>query len=140
MMNRKIIISGVLVFLLLALVSCLSVEAETPGLLKNISPQESLALIQKNDKNPDFVLLDVRTPEEFSQGHLRGAVLLNFKAPTFSEALGQLDKHKTYLLYCHSGRRSGETLTIMGKLGFQQVSNMSGGIVGWNENHLPVEK
>lgn len=71
-------------------------------------------------------LIDVRTPEEFAEGHLKGATNIDFNAPDFAERIGELDKDAEYTLYCRSGRRAGEALTIMKSAGFTKVVNAGG--------------
>jgi rhodanese-related sulfurtransferase len=78
-----------------------------------ISVDEANNLIQSNQDNPDFIILDVRTPEEFSGGHIAGAVNLDVSSPDFQEQLDNLDKDKKYLVYCRTARRSAEAARIM---------------------------
>lgn len=91
-------------------------------------------------ENPpdDLVVLDVRTPEEFAEGHLEGAVMLDFYEADFAERLAELDPDVPYLLYCRSGNRSGQTATLMADLGFNDVADVDGGILAWNEAELPT--
>lgn len=66
-------------------------------------------------------VIDVRTPEEYSQGHLQGAVNMDVSAPGFDEQVGQLDRTGRYTLYCRSGRRSAQAAERMKQLGFTDV-------------------
>ncbi len=110
---------------------------ETPAqIIENITPQEAFTLIQDNQNNPDFAILDVRTPEEFTQGYIGNAINLDYYSETFRDELNKLDKNKTYLIYCRSGNRSGKALDIMEELNFREVYNMSGGIVEWEAEGL----
>ena len=59
-----------------------------------------------NFAHPDIVLLDVRTPEEFAQGHLQGAINIDVQAEDFAQDIVQLDPNKTYYIYCRSGARA----------------------------------
>jgi rhodanese-related sulfurtransferase len=86
-----------------------------------------------------YFLLDVRTPEEFSAGHLKGAVNINFYDQTFEENIDSLDKRKKYLVYCRSGGRSRQAMFLMRDLGFEEVFNLSGGILSWSEHDYEVE-
>ena len=86
----------------------------------------------------DLVVLDVRTPEEFAEGHLEGAVLVDFYDADFADQLAALDPDVPYLLYCRSGNRSGETLGVMEQLGFTSVADVGGGIIAWADAGLPV--
>lgn len=108
--------------------------------LQTISVAESNILINENKTNPDFVVLDIRTPGEYVQGHLKQSKLMNFRGENFEEELGKLDKSKTYLIYCRSGGRSGMALKLMGKLEFESVYNMGGGFNDWSRAEFPFEK
>ncbi len=78
-----------------------------------------------------IILLDVRTEDEFRSGHIDGASEIDFYQSDFKEKLAALDKTKSYLIYCHSGNRSGKTLGMMSELGFRDVHDLEGGIAAW---------
>ena len=105
---------------------------------RNMGPGEAQALIQENAGNRDFVVLDVRTPGEFAQGHLEGAVQVDYRSPGFREEMAGLEKTKTYLVYCRTGNRSARAMGIMGELGFRSIYNLEGGIKRWLEEGLPA--
>ena len=107
---------------------------------KSINPLEANDIIQQNRDNPDFVILDVRTAEEFAGGHLKDAVNIDFYSPTFRDELDRLDKSKTYLIYCRTGHRSGQAFSMMYDLAFRGVYNMLDGIVRWQSEGLPLVK
>ncbi len=86
----------------------------------------------------DLVILDVRTPEEFAEGHLEGATMLDFYEADFAAQLAELDPDKPYLLYCRSGNRSGQTLEMMRDLGFTDVADVDGGILAWAGGGHPI--
>ncbi len=88
-------------------------------------------------KEPNTVILDVRTPEEYSAGHIPNSVLIDFTAPDFSTKIKDLDKSKTYLVYCAAGSRSKAAGRVMVKNNFQSVYNMLGGFMNY---HGPSEK
>ncbi len=112
---------------------------ETPTqIIENITPQEAFALIQDNQDNPDFVIIDVRTPEEFAEERIENAINLDFRSETFQDELNTLDKNKTYLIYCRSGGRSGSALDMMAELDFREVYKISGGIYAWKAEELPI--
>ncbi len=125
---------------------CVGNEIEAPTqeapaqIIENITPPEAFTLIRNNQNNPDFVIIDVRTPEEFADGHIEKAINIDFYAETFRDELDNLDKNQTYLIYCRSGNRSGNALDIMAKLNFREVYNMSGGIIRWDAGGLPTTK
>jgi len=109
-------------------------------IIENITPEEAYILIQENKDNPNFVILDVRTPEEFLGEYIENAVNLDYYSDTFRNNLDKLDKNKTYLIYCRSGRRSENALNIMKELDFREVYNMLGGIIKWKSEELPTTK
>ena len=126
---------GLMVAIALCLVEAIQCDASQVPLLK---PAEAYALIQKNKGNPQFVVLDVRTPEEFKEGHIEGAVNINLNSKVFKHEIGRLDRQKTYLVYCRTGRRSKEAVRIMQDLGFTNLLLFEGDIVGWKAEKLPL--
>jgi len=136
---RVLVLSALLVVGLVVTGGCVRSEIPTQ-IIENITPQEAFALIQGNQNNPDFVIIDVRTLEEFAEGHLEDAINIDYYSETFRDELTLLDKSKTYLIYCRSGNRSGQTLDIMEELNFREVYNMSGGIKQWLAEGLPTVK
>ncbi|MCK4804048.1 MAG: rhodanese-like domain-containing protein [Spirochaetes bacterium] len=107
-------------------------------ILKDITPVEAFDLIQENKENIDFIILDVRTEPEYKSGHIENAENIDYYLEGFKDELGELDKNKTYLIYCASGNRSGKALKIMDEMGFQKAYNVLGGIKGWKSKGLPV--
>ena len=131
-----------ILLLALILVSLSSICKDDEGtgdtLYENVTVAEAFQLIQDNADNPDFVILDVRTPGEFAGGHIESAVNIDFYADSFKTDLNRLDKNKTYLIYCRSGNRSGKTLTMMRELKFRNVYEMKDGIKQWKKESLPI--
>jgi rhodanese-related sulfurtransferase len=113
---------------------------EVTQVFKDITPQEASDLIQQNEGNPDFQIIDVRTPEEFNDGHIENAIMIDFYAEDFRDEIAQLDREKSYFVYCRSGNRSGQAVDIMRELGFQKVYNLSAGIREWVGQGLPTVK
>jgi len=107
-------------------------------IIEDISTQEAYDMIQQNQNNPDFIIIDVRTPEEFAEGHLEDAVNIDFYSDMLASELSVMNKDKAYLIYCRSGGRSGSTLDIMEDEGFLEVYNILGGIIAWQEEGLPT--
>lgn len=91
-------------------------------------------------EDKELVILDVRTPMEFNQGHIKGAVNIDISQPGFYDKILKLDKSKSYLVYCRTQNRSGVTVNFMKEKGFNNIYQMVDGITGWNINGLPVEK
>ena len=120
---------------------CAPSEVETPTqIIENITPQEASTLIQNNQNNPDFVIIDVRTSEELADGHIENAINIDYYSETFRDELNNLDKSKTYLIYCRSGNRSAKALNRMAELNFREVYNILEGIVRWKAEGLPTTK
>ena len=92
------------------------------------------------DTIPNGLLLDVRTDNEFAQGHLRGAQQIDFYRDDFADALEKLDKNQPVFIYCRSGNRSGKAAKQMKAMGFSAVYNLEGGIGAWSKRNKPVAK
>ena len=147
--KRNLVVLVLPVALILGLTSiagCVPSETDTVGpetptqIIKDITPGEGFTLIESNRDNPDFVIIDVRTPQEFTEERIEGAINLDYYADTFEDELDKLDKSKTYVFYCRSGRRSGLTLDLMQELGFKEAYNILGGIIDWKADGLPTIK
>jgi rhodanese-related sulfurtransferase len=105
---------------------------------QKIDTKTAYEMIQGNQDNPNFVLVDVRTPVEFKAGHLAKAVMVDFEASDFKARISELERSKKYLLYCRTANRSGQAAKIMKDLGFREVYDMAGGINQWKSAGYPV--
>lgn len=92
-----------------------------------LSPQD---FITKYENSPNAVMVDVRTPAEFSAGHIAAAVNIDYENPNFSTEVKTLDTSKIYFIYCRSGNRSAHADAIMKSDGIANVYELSGGISG----------
>lgn len=110
--------------------------AASPDGLVTVAADEAAATLA--DPPEDLVVLDVRTPEEFAEGHLEGATVIDFYEPDFADRLAELDRSTPYVLYCRSGNRSGQTMALMDELGFQSVQEIDGGVLAWAAAGLPL--
>ena len=81
-------------------------------------------------KHPEMTVLDIRTPGEFNEKHIKGALNIDFSAPEFADKLNRVEKNRPVLLYCRSGNRSGKSLAAFQKLGFKKIYHLNNGIVG----------
>lgn len=79
----------------------------------------------------EAILLDVRTPGEFRGGFIPEAVNIDFTEADFKDRIGQLDRNKSYYVYCRSGNRSGQAVSLMKNMGFENCYNLNGGISAW---------
>lgn len=103
---------------------------------RNVNADE----FEKLAKEPEAVILDVRTPKEYAAGHIKNAVLIDYNARDFEEKLKGLDKSKTYLVHCAVGGRSAKASSKLDALDFHKVVNLEGGIKAWEKAGKPVEK
>lgn len=113
-------------------------SAKPENRLEHITVREAAALLESKKDEANFVVLDVRTPQEFEGVRLQNAVNLDYYGLNFRESLNQLDKGKIYLVYCRTGRRSSLALMIMEDYGFKEAYNVLGGIVQWKTEGLPL--
>lgn len=88
--------------------------------------------------NPDVTVLDVRTIEEYNEGHIANAINIDVNKNDFLEkSLALLPKNKTIAVYCRSGRRSAKAAAQLAKSGYNAV-NLKGGIIAWTESAKPI--
>jgi len=102
--------------------------------------QQNLQKIMTSAPKNTVVLLDVRTPEEYAEGHVPGAINIDYRQ--IKNNLDKLLPHKddTVIVYCRSGHRAGIAKEILAKNGFTKLRHLSGDMNGWYEAKLPVEK
>ena len=98
---------------------------------------------QQNFENmevKEFVILDVRKADEFAEGHIKGAILIDqFQSDFVEQAQAKLPIDKTIAIYCRSGRRSANAAGKLADVGYKCV-NLKGGIIAWKEANMPVIK
>ena len=87
------------------------------------------SFVETYQETPSAVLLDVRTPSEFAAGHIDGAMNIDFENSSFASEIKKLDKAAPYFVYCRSGNRSGQAISIMKKEGIGNIYELSGGII-----------
>ena len=126
-MKNSAIIFGMVFFL--ATLSCINEEKAVM-----VTPEEMQTILHSEDVQ----LIDVRTPEEYSDGHIENSQNIDFKSPNFAEDILVLDKSKPVIVYCKSGKRSGNSSKILMKAGFVKVYDLEGGILEWKEKGLEV--
>ena len=136
MKRRQRIWIHVMLMLLVGVSGCMaSAEKATE---QSVSPRQFKLLLDEHRGDPNVVLLDVRTPQEYKNGHIEGALLVDFYANDFVDRLKALDRQKSYLIYCRSGNRSAKTLAIFEKLGFHHSYHLATGIKGWSREKYPL--
>ncbi len=126
----------VLILALSVLVAACSSDTTSQS-IELVSPAEAAQVIADNPAG--LVVLDIRTPDEFTQARLADADLVDFYEDDFAAQLDTLDKDVPYVMYCNSGNRSSEAVKTMEDLGFVEVYEIDGGIVNWYDQGYPIE-
>jgi rhodanese-related sulfurtransferase len=145
----KKLVLGNLVVLGLLFASCSNAQNQSePAAAESATQsQPATSVINKDIDVAEFanlanagkgLLLDVRTPGEYGEGHLQGSTLLDFNSASFRDEIAKLDRNQPVYLYCRSGARSGRAADIMTDMGFKEVYNLEGGIMAWQRSGKPV--
>jgi rhodanese-related sulfurtransferase len=113
--------------------------ATAPAGVRKISIDE----FDRMRKEKGVVVLDVRTPREYAEGHVAGAINLPVTgqgSEHFNDEVAKLDRGTTYLVHCARGVRSANAINRMSKLGFTHLNDFTGGMEQWKKEGKPVEK
>ena len=113
-----------------------TVEKSSPAVeeIKTAFVDINVEQFKKMMNEPDVVILDVRTSDETAQGKIEGAIEIDVFDPAFEQKVQELDKSKTYLVYCAAGKRSAKSCGMMANLGFEKLYNLEGGYSDWSES------
>ena len=115
-------------FIVLLLTGCMYLGPKQNS-MSNLSQNE---WAQALTEQPEAVVLDVRTEEEFESGHIPNAKNIDLRmGPGFIDEINTLVKNKSYYVYCRSGARSAQAVQLMRDLGFNETYNLLGGILEW---------
>lgn len=106
-------------------------------LSKDPFPNEAWELISQNREGDDLIIIDVSTPYEYKEKHLKEAINVNLFSRFFKDRLHVIDKSATCLVYCKLGGRSKVAQKLMQHFGFKTVYNIIGGTLLWEEEGLP---
>ena len=123
---------AILALLEFTITSCL--KTKTEGVLV-LNPEN----FEHKMKSSDFQLVDVRTPEEFSEGHIPNAINININGSDFVSETSKLDKDKPVMVYCKMGGRSAKAASSLKEQGFKDISDLDGGITSWKEAGKIIE-
>lgn len=104
--------------------------------VKHVTAKAAAEILAKGD----VIVLDVRTADEFAEGHIKGAENIDFLDDQFKTRAAKLDPEKTYLVHCQVGGRSTQSLKPLQDLGIKNLIHLDGGFGSWKESGLPVEK
>jgi rhodanese-related sulfurtransferase len=104
--------------------------------VKHVKASEAAKIISTEK----VVIVDVRTPDEFKDGHIKGAKNIDIMSADFEAQLAKLDKSQPTLVHCQAGGRSTRALPSFEKLGFTHLIHLDDGFGGWVKAGKPVEK
>lgn len=105
--------------------------------IKKMTSTEVNAMLKKSH---DFIVLDVRTADEFNAGHIKGAINIDIRQADALAKIDRLDRKAKYIVYCRTSNRSKTAVDHMAANGFMNVYHMIDGFIGWSQNELPIEK
>jgi len=125
---------SVATFSLFILLAFTSLSAGDPV---EVDAEKASVLLASGEK---VTVLDIRTPEEFAEGHLKEAVNVDFTGDNFESQLAKLDPAKPYLVHCAAGGRSGKSMEVFKKLKFTKIYHLNDGYNGWSDAGKPVVK
>ena len=125
-----------LLFILAITLLLTSCQAQEKKRVQLVAPKE----FSQKAALKDAQIVDVRTPKEFQQGHLKNAKNIHLYDQDFAEQIEKLDKKKPVYVYCKAGGRSAEAVEIMQNHGFESIIELQGGTDSWSESGLPLEK
>jgi thioredoxin 1 len=112
--------------------SCSSMQSQSGS-----SALSATQFADKMKELPAAVIIDVRTPDEFSKGHIQNAQNFDWNGSEFDRQIETLDKSQPVFVYCLSGGRSASAASKMRSVGFQQVFELTGGMMKWRGANLP---
>ncbi|MEX1382175.1 rhodanese-like domain-containing protein [Lutibacter sp.] len=129
---------SLLIFISILTLSCNSKNnSKTDNQLGEIKRISALEFKEKSKNN---TIIDIRTPREFNQGYIEGAININYYDKTFLEQVAKLDKSKPIYIYCRSGSRTSSAAKKLKNLGFLEVNDLEGGIISWAKNQYKIVK
>ncbi|HZK69130.1 MAG TPA: rhodanese-like domain-containing protein [Paludibacter sp.] len=102
-----------------------------------VNSKQVNSMLQKDKK---WIVLDVRTAEEFNSGHIKGAVNIDIRQPDAFSKIDKLNKNAKYIVHCRTNHRSGMAVEHMMQSGFKTIYQMMDGWSGWLTNNLPIQK
>ena len=119
---------------LLSLIFIFSCEFRNSSEINLISDTDLIEV-----QGDDFILIDVRTRDEYDLGHITNAINLDFYSDTFQDSILVLPKNENIILYCRTNNRSTKTANILKENGFDNISVIKGGITEWVRNGNDID-
>jgi len=102
-----------------------------------VNSKQVNSMLQKDKK---WIVLDVRSAEEFNSGHIKGALNIDIRQPDAFSKIDKLNKNAKYIVHCRTNHRSGMAVEHMMQSGFKNIYQMMDGWSGWLTNNLPIQK
>jgi rhodanese-related sulfurtransferase len=127
---------SILKFTLILFISLLAVSCNSQQKNKQDKKSDGISIISPKDfseKSSNQLVVDVRTPEEYNEGHLESALNINFYDENFLDQFANYSKEEPIFIYCRSGGRSGKAAKKLSKLGFKKVYDLQGGYLNWTK-------
>ncbi|MFA5298062.1 MAG: rhodanese-like domain-containing protein [Lutibacter sp.] len=124
----------ILLFVAVLGISCNTNSQSKFDSIKVIAPTEF------KEKSINHTIIDIRTPKEFSEGHIEGAININYFDKTFLEQFSKYGKDEALFVYCKSGNRTSSASVKLAESGFQKIYDLDGGILNWTKNNYETVK
>jgi rhodanese-related sulfurtransferase len=126
----------------LSIISCKENKSEAQSTSVTTVVNELIVAAEFKTKveNKKVQLIDVRTPKEYNEGHIKDAENIDFYDPTFYNQMNNLNKDEPIYIYCRSGGRSGNAAAQLKEQGFKEVYDLKGGILNWKKQNLELVK
>lgn len=124
---------------LLVFVTVLGISCNT----KSQSQSDAITVLTPTEFKEKLVnqtIIDIRTPEEFSEGHIAGAININYFDSNFMDQIAKYDKNQPLFIYCRSGNRTTSASKKIADYGFTQIYDLEGGILYWMKNNNETVK
>jgi rhodanese-related sulfurtransferase len=122
---------------LILFLALISLKASSQSDLTSLSAEQFSTQLKMSFNE---ILLDVRTPEEFKEGHIPEAINMDWENSKFKKQAEALDKSRTVFVYCYGGGRSSDAAAWLRKSGFERVLELKDGFADWEEKKYPVAK
>ncbi|HBK71018.1 MAG TPA: rhodanese-like domain-containing protein [Flavobacteriaceae bacterium] len=137
---KKLINISLIATFIFTLTSCAQSKTKDVDTDQAKPTVELISPTDLNTKLGDIQLVDVRTPKEHAEGHVKGSKNINFYDDDFITQISTLDKDKEIYVYCKSGGRSGKAAQKLKAAGFKKVYDLQGGFKNWSGSNLEVVK
>ena len=109
-----------------------SKQSDSSFIISEVLDQDTY--MSKLEQAEKIQLVDVRTPEEFTQGTIGSAINIDYEADDFKAKIVELDRNRQVYIFCQSGNRSGQAAKVMAELGFKEIYDLDGGYGEWSDN------